>query len=377
MHFFHSRISSKLGHSFVILLIVLLLHLIALRFFAIHIATPNTQEMRIAIKLLPAKPVHLLNARHTTSHTASHTATHKRHPKSNSDDITATLSNWALQTLPYANQPHHMDDATLFDSNSTLSQLISPKAVNKEYGEDKSNQLLPDNHIESPDHTLPPEGEPFSLPPSMQTTYAAYVNGVRNQTGNIEWYTDGLHYRLQIAISLLFVGTITYSSEGMIDAYGLAPVRYEEARGKRAPVATNFNRDDRQTISFSRVTHTFPLHPGSQDRFSVLWQLVALVRGAPQQVAPGMTRVFYVADTDTVEEWRIQALEEDDIPAQGETGKWFRSRHFLRLPRRDGDARKLEVWLAESLGWIPVKIRQTEPNGNVLELLLLKSTIQQ
>lgn len=213
-------------------------------------------------------------------------------------------------------------------------------------------------------------GDPFSLPPSATMVYTAYINGMRNQDSQIRWFSDGSHYRLDVEIPLPFVGTFSYRSMGNIDDYGLAPVRYEEARGKKASVATNFNRDARQTISFSRVTTELPLPAGAQDRFSLLWQLVSLVRGAPQRDTPGVTRVFYVADTDQGESWRIQTLGEESIELpQG----WVNARHFLRLPRHEDDARKLEVWLAEDLGWVPVKIRQTEPSGQTLELVLKAS----
>lgn len=213
-------------------------------------------------------------------------------------------------------------------------------------------------------------GDAFSLPPSARMIYTAYINGMRNQDSQIRWFNDGRHYRLDVEIPLPLVGTFSYRSMGNIDDYGLAPVRYEEARGKKAPVATNFNRDARQTISFSRVTTELPLPAGAQDRFSLLWQLVSLVRGAPQRDTPGVTRVFYVADTDQGESWRIQTLGEESIELpQG----WVNARHFLRLPRHEEDARKLEVWLAEDLGWIPIKIRQTEPSGQTLELVLKAS----
>lgn len=227
--------------------------------------------------------------------------------------------------------------------------------------------------LESTSTSPPPathSSDPLSLPPSARMIYTAYINGMRNQDSQILWFSDGSHYRLDVEIPLPFVGTFSYRSMGNIDDYGLAPVRYEEARGKKASVATNFNRDARQTISFSRVTTELPLPAGAQDRFSLLWQLVSLVRGAPRRDTPGVTRVFYVADTDQGESWRIQTLGEESIELpQG----WVNARHFLRLPRHEGDARKLEVWLAEDLGWVPVKIRQTEPSGQTLELVLKTS----
>jgi hypothetical protein len=41
----------------------------------------------------------------------------------------------------------------------------------------------------------------------------------------------------------------------------------------------------------------------------------------------------------------------------------------MRLPRHEGDRRRIDVWLAPSLGWLPARIVQTEPNGTQVELL--------
>jgi hypothetical protein len=45
------------------------------------------------------------------------------------------------------------------------------------------------------------------------------------------------------------------------------------------------------------------------------------------------------------------------------------ARHFMRLPRREGDRRRIDVWLAPSLGWLPARLVQTEPNGTQIELV--------
>ncbi len=378
-------VSNKTGNLLLILLVVLLLHIIALRFFALNMLVPVAQQARVAVKLVTAKLIRAVDMTRTEAH-KDRTPISVEEKSSTQQSIKDTTVSAAInqkdsvdatvkQTdLPGSEASPASPAETELSNAALMEQQHTPEAINQS----STSAPVPVAQAQLSDiDSHQAEGEPFSLPLPMRITYTAYINGVRNQTGSIDWQTDGTHYHLHVAIPLPFVGTFTYQSEGGFDAYGLAPVRYEEARGKRAPVATNFNRDERQTISFSRVTHTFPLQVAAQDRFSVLWQLIALVRGTPDQFSLGVTRVFYVADTDTVEEWQIQVVGEDDVPVQGEEGKWIRARHFLRLPRREGDERKLEVWLAESLGWIPVKIRQTEPSGNVLELLFLKSTSNQ
>ena len=73
-----------------------------------------------------------------------------------------------------------------------------------------------------------------------------------------------------------------------------------------------------------------------------------------------------VADNDSSETWPIETVGDENV--QTRDGN-VQARHFTRLPRRDGDRRRLDIWLAPALGWLPVRILQTEPNGMQIELL--------
>jgi hypothetical protein len=77
-------------------------------------------------------------------------------------------------------------------------------------------------------------------------------------------------------------------------------------------------------------------------------------------------RQFSVADNDSNEIWPIETVGDENVQtADGNV----QARHFTRLPRRDGDRRHLDIWLAPALGWLPVRILQTEPNGMQIEML--------
>jgi hypothetical protein len=209
-------------------------------------------------------------------------------------------------------------------------------------------------------------GERFSLPPPGDLVYDTFFNGVQNPSGTIVWQTDGRHYRLLVAIPLPFVGTFSYTSEGHIDAFGLAPERYSEQRGRRAPDVTSFDHAAR-TVAFTRRSGTLPLPDGAQDRFSMFMQLASLVRGDPQRYRPGVTRQFAVFDDDSGETWPIETVGMESVPTRSGA---IEAVHFMRLPRRENDRRRIDVWLAPSLGWLPARLVQTEPNGTEVELLL-------
>jgi uncharacterized protein DUF3108 len=212
-------------------------------------------------------------------------------------------------------------------------------------------------------HATP--GVKFSVPPSGDLEYDTFYNGVRNQPGTIHWESDGRIYRLIVSVPLPFVGTYSYESHGHVDAFGLAPDQYIEKRGHRGEDVTVFNRETKQ-IAFTRTPATLALQDGAQDRFSMIMQLASLVRGAPDAYQPGVTREFYVADNDSGEIWPIETIGDETVRTQQ---GFVDARHFMRLPRHEGDRRRIDVWLAPSLGWLPVRFVQTEPSGTQVELL--------
>nr|WP_257019876.1 DUF3108 domain-containing protein [Ralstonia pickettii] len=223
-----------------------------------------------------------------------------------------------------------------------------------------------------------PSGEGFSLPPSATLRYATYVNGVRNEDGVIRWATDGKTYTLAVEIPLpLFFGTLAFRSAGTVGDYGLTPTRYEEVRGRRQPDVTTFHHatesapasgvQSASTVTFTRTPAVLPLPEGTQDRFSVFLQLTGLARGGPERIAsPGLTLEIPIADTDSVEVARVQHIGEDTIDTPNGT---IRAQHFIRLPRRADDKRRVEIWLSPDRGWLPVRLRQTEPNGMQFDLV--------
>ncbi|MFM0403273.1 DUF3108 domain-containing protein [Paraburkholderia aspalathi] len=208
-------------------------------------------------------------------------------------------------------------------------------------------------------------GVKFSVPPSGELQYDTFYNGVRNQPGTIHWTSNAQSYEMVVSVPLPFVGTFVYSSHGRIDAFGLAPDQYIEKRGRRPEDVAIFNRTDKN-ISFTRTPTTLPLPDGAQDRFSMVMQLASLVRGDPAAYKPGVTRQFFVVDNNSGENWPVETIGDETIrTAQG----YLETRHFKRLPRHDGDLRRIDVWLAPSLGWLPARIMQTEPNGTQFELV--------
>lgn len=212
-------------------------------------------------------------------------------------------------------------------------------------------------------------GQAFLLPPSAHLRYATLVNDNPNQDANIIWHQDGASYSLDVKFWLLFVGDVFFKSSGKIDEYGISPDNYSEKVGKRNR-AVEFDRAKQELLFTSNKT-VMPLPLGVQDRFSVIFQLSALVTGNPDIDLEGVARKIPIADVSRLDDWVFISQGDIEIINQ-QSEKPIMTRHFLRSARNENDQRRLEVWLAKDMDWLPIKIKQTEPNGTTYELSLIE-----
>lgn len=208
-------------------------------------------------------------------------------------------------------------------------------------------------------------GQKFLLPPAAKVSYLGYVSGIPITGGQVDWQPNQDQYALRVKITLPFFGDFLFSSVGKIDAYGLAPELYEERRGARGDRLVTLQRDQ-GIVSFSVNREVAPLPLGTQDRFSILFQLAGLVGGDPQVDAQGVAREIPIASIDMVETWVFMSLGDEVI---SQNNHEYNTRHFVRLPRDPEDKRRIEVWLSESDHYLPIKMRQSEANGTTYELV--------
>lgn len=220
----------------------------------------------------------------------------------------------------------------------------------------------------APSESPGPPAPRYSPPGSVTMRYASFVNGVQNPDGIIRWEQDGKHYKLAIETRILWFRFVFQSSGDMSDR-GLAPTRYEEARRSKVEVARFDHAAN--TVVFETRGGQVAMPTAFQDRFSIFLQLVGWARGDPQRyVTPGATESFNVADTREVEPMQIQYVGDEDVDIGTDV---VRARHFVRLPRHPNDKRRVEIWLAPSLNWMPARLRQTEPDGTQIDLVYRSS----
>jgi hypothetical protein len=215
-------------------------------------------------------------------------------------------------------------------------------------------------------------GQAFRLPDSGTYYFDAYIDGQLYQTAQLDWITEGNNYRLYINIPYAVVGPFVFESRGSVDAYGIAPSIYWTQRGTKPPRYSRFDRDQNGAgrMYFSEKPEFSPdLLPGTQDRFSLMFQFASLLNGSDKIDDAGSIRALPVVDYNTLEMWQFKSYGEvvsEDIPSLGKSV----NRHYALMQREnDPYKRQVDIWLARDLDWLPGRMRSLEANGRVLELI--------
>ena len=187
------------------------------------------------------------------------------------------------------------------------------------------------------------------------------VKGLSYQAnGQLHWQHNASSYEAQMSVKVLFLGSRGMSSQGQLGAEGLAPTRFED-KGKNE-VAAHFEPDKGQ-ISFSANTPAVPWVKGAQDRASVLIQLGAMLAGKPTAFPVGSSISVYTVGPRDAETWTF-LVEEGEI-LQLPFGQLATLK--LSRQRRNEHDKKLEVWYAPSLDYLPVRNKLSEDNGDFVD----------
>lgn len=211
-------------------------------------------------------------------------------------------------------------------------------------------------------------------PPSSQLQYRlrADIKGLSVEgQGHIDWQFDAKQYRLIFDTSTQLTGQLmSEKSEGAIDRNGLAPANFVLKRLRKEPVAVVFDRRAGQ-INFAGDIPTHKIQGGEQDRLSVLWQLLSMARARPGSFTPGSTWKFFVAGHRGGEAWTFQVKDKQRLRTSlGDID----TLHVVHLPTDPGGGRQVDIWLAPSQEWFPVRLRFTEPSGDSIEQTIEKIT---
>lgn len=211
----------------------------------------------------------------------------------------------------------------------------------------------------------------YNLPPPVELHYSikAKQSGiplggsalVRWQVGNDQQYSIATETRAMLVGKILDAG-----SQGKIDDYGLAPEKFVEKRLGKPATTTSFERDSK-TIRFTASAETYPIKGGEQDRTSATWQLVAQARAAGDKFKAGSEWKMFVAGRRDAEPWSFKVGERvTTSTALGE----LTTVHIVKAPPPDSKDQQLELWLAPTLDWYPVRLRFSDADGDFVDQVL-------
>lgn len=207
---------------------------------------------------------------------------------------------------------------------------------------------------------LPPAQPPG--PADLRYEVFGRAKGLRySADAHLRWKPSGSRYTAELEINAFLVGNRVQTSRGRLDSQGLAPERFGDRR-RGTEKATHFDQAG-QRIRFSSNAPDAPLLPGAQDRLSVFLQLAALFQARPDGYAAGQTVRLQVAGTGDAETWSFQVGPEETLALPAGS---VIARRLTRPPRHEHD-NTVDIWLAPELQHLPVRIRITEPDGDLAD----------
>jgi len=206
---------------------------------------------------------------------------------------------------------------------------------------------------------------PGSVTLDFEATGQSGASPQRGVFGELVWLQDGSRYDGRLTLKAVFFTLLNWHSTGRIGPSGLEPERYSESR--KSEVASHFVREQGQIV-FSNNAPPVPLLAGAQDRMSVMMQLGGLLAASPGRYPAGTRISVQTVGPRDADVWVFVVGDEEKVSLPA--GEYV-TRKLTRNPRREFD-RKLELWLAPAYGYLPVRIRQTEPNGDFADAQLRK-----
>ena len=178
-------------------------------------------------------------------------------------------------------------------------------------------------------------------------------NLVTGKQYQLKWLTQ------PSGVAALFIGDLLQTSEGELTKAGLQPSTYLYQYGNKADKTRSaiFDWQAKQVISQSaKGSKTESLPDGAQDMLSFMYQFMYVPPLQSMQIAITNGKKMRIYDYSF-------AGEENINSALGE----LKTIHIVHTGSVEED--KTELWLALDYQYVPVKIRKTESDNKVYELL--------
>ena len=199
-----------------------------------------------------------------------------------------------------------------------------------------------------------------ALPPSTVISYRlnGQERGLNYQaSGELRWQHNDTAYAMSLSVKAFLVGSRYWRSQGQITSAGLTPVKFSDSW--RSERVAHFDQVQNRIV-FSNNAPTAPLQPGAQDRLSLFMQLAGMLQAQPAAYPAGQLISLQVAGTSDAETWRFRVGEEETLALPAGN---LPARRLVREPREPRDSR-IDIWLAPTLAYLPVRIRITQDSGD-------------
>jgi hypothetical protein len=264
----------------------------------------------------------------------------------NADEAISRLTPEASTSSPNPDPPPPRTDAPI-----DVEAPASAPTVTAEPGATLDASALPEAPVAA---VLPGAGEEpppvyrTALPPAASLHYQVRRGFLRGE-GEIRWQPRDGRYRLVLEARIAGVTLLLQTSEGALDATGLAPERFLDQRARRSAQAANFVRE-RGRITFSGSAAEWPLLPGSQDRLSWMIQLAAIAAAEPERLVDGGRISMEVAGArGDASVWTLRVAGREEIETAAGT---VRAVKLVRDGRSAYDT-TAEIWLDPERSYFP------------------------
>ena len=234
--------------------------------------------------------------------------------------------------------------------------LVAPSATSSAAGVATAAPELPAGPKTTPVNAV-------SLPGSVRLLYKVVGQSKSmdySASSELSWKSNGQSYEAMLKVSAFLIGSRSMTSVGNITGSGLAPTRFADKF--KAELAAHFDADKRK-ITFSANTPDAPWIEGAQDRVSVFLQLGGMLAANPAGFAPGTNITFLTIGPREADTWTFVIENEEDLDLMGAKMPTLK---LTRKPRKEFD-QKVELWYAPSLGYLPVRNRVTQQNGDFID----------
>jgi hypothetical protein len=216
----------------------------------------------------------------------------------------------------------------------------------------------------------------FDWPPSTRLSYLLTGNyrGPLFGKAQVEWLRQGTHYQVRLTVKVYPVFERRMLSDGQLGPQGLSPQRFDQQtdiplQGTRAETVLF----DREQIRLANGQHSLAL-PGVQDSASQFVQLSWLYLTRARRLAVGESVSFPLALPRRVGLWTYDVTEQVRLNLPLGPVEAF---HLVpRLTGRKPNELSVQMWLAPSLQFLPVRITIEQDSETHLQLDLETPPLQ-